>query len=73
MLRGTSMSIIGPALGGLLSVLIGPGWAYVFNVVTFVFSIGLFITLVPVRSSADRSESQTALMREGVRLSLIHI
>jgi len=66
-LRGTSMSIIGPALGGLLSVLVGPGWAYFLNVVTFVFSIGLFVTLEPIRSTADRSESQTALMREGVR------
>ncbi len=66
-LRGTSMSIIGPALGGLLSVLIGPGWAYFFNVVTFVFSIGLFVTLAPVHSLVERTESQTALMREGVR------
>lgn len=66
-LRGTSMSIIGPALGGLLAVLVGPGWAYFFNVVTFVFSVSLFITLAPVKSRGDRSESQTEQMREGVR------
>jgi MFS family permease len=65
-LRGTSMSIIGPALGGLLSVLVGPGWAYFLNVVTFVFSVSLFVALAPVKSTSDRSESTTALMREGV-------
>lgn len=66
-LRGTAMSIIGPALGGLLAVLVGPGWAYVFNVVTFVFSISLFVSLARVAATSDRRESQTALMREGVR------
>jgi MFS family permease len=66
-LRGTSMSIIGPALGGLLSVLFGPGWSYVLNVVTFVFSIGLLVGLAPIATRGDRSESQTALMREGIR------
>jgi MFS family permease len=66
-LRGTAMSIIGPALGGLLAVLVGPGWAYVFNLVTFVFSIGLFVTLAKVTAMGDRRDSQTALMREGVR------
>jgi MFS family permease len=66
-LQGTSMSIIGPALGGVLAVLVGPGWAYFFNVVTFVFSIGLFIALASVAPLAERLESQTALLREGVR------
>jgi MFS family permease len=66
-LRGTAMSILGPALGGLLAVLVGPGWAYVFNLVTFVFSISLLFTLAKVATTNDRRESQTALMREGVR------
>ncbi len=66
-LRGASMSIIGPAIGGLLSVLVGPGWSYFFNLVTFVLSIALLFTLSSVRVPSERSLSQTALMREGVR------
>ena len=66
-LRGTSMSIIGPALGGLLSVFFGPGWSYVLNVVTFVFSISLLVRLSPVPSKNDRRVGQTAQMAEGVR------
>ncbi len=66
-LRGASMSIIGPALGGLLSVVVGPGWSYFFNLVTFIFSITLLFSLSSVPSTAERTSSQTALMREGVR------
>jgi MFS family permease len=66
-LRQTSMSIIGPALGGLLSVLFGPGWSYFLNVVTFFFSIGMLFTLANVTVPLRSEQSQSALMREGFR------
>jgi MFS family permease len=65
--RQTSMSIIGPALGGLLSVLFGPGWSYFLNVVTFFFSIGMLLTLANVTVPLRSAQSQGALMREGLR------
>jgi MFS family permease len=45
MVRATAMSIIGPALGGLLSVSFGPGWSYVLNVAMFLVSIPLLMGL----------------------------
>ncbi len=66
-LRQTSMSIIGPALGGLLSVLFGPGWSYFLNVVTFFFSIGMLLTLANVTVPLRSAQSQGALMHEGLR------
>ncbi len=65
-LRQTSMSIIGPALGGLLSVSVGPGWSYFLNVVTFAFSLTLLISLAPVERMATSVVSQLGQLREGV-------
>jgi MFS family permease len=40
-IQGTSAMIIGPALGGLVAVAIGPSFVYAANLVTFTFSLAL--------------------------------
>jgi MFS family permease len=44
-IQGTSAMIIGPALGGLVAVAIGPSFVYAANLVTFSFSLALLFSL----------------------------
>lgn len=59
--RFTTASIIGPALGGLVAVTIGPAAVYGANLVTFTGSLALLFMLhaTPIRSSGP--SSMTAL------------
>ena len=66
-IRMTTMSLIGPALGGLLAVLAGPGWAYALNLATFVFSFTLLLRIQRTAPSGNASSSQIALVRDGLR------
>ncbi len=62
MVRGTFASIVGPALGGFIAVAAGPGWVYAINVVTFVFSLGLLLTLAPVARGGGDGASMSSLL-----------
>jgi MFS family permease len=63
----TTMSLLGPALGGLMATTIGPGWGYVLNLGTFVFSLSLLALLGSHQPVATETESQLAMLREGAR------
>ena len=63
MVRGTFASIVGPALGGFLAVAAGPEWVYAINVVTFVASLLLLVTLAPVgRGGGDGATVNSLLV-----------
>lgn len=64
---GTTAMIIGPALGGLAAVALGPGSVYLFNVVTFSFSLALLHRLKATPRPEATSESVGESLREGLR------
>lgn len=63
-IRYTTASIIGPALGGLVAVAVGPGYVYGANLVTFTLSLfllsGLARQLAPTTSTASDREALRA-------------
>jgi MFS family permease len=63
---GTSASIIGPALGGLAAVALGPGSVYFANVVTFGVSLYLLYRLHATPPPPEVSEGVMTSMREGI-------
>ncbi|MBU6233738.1 MAG: MFS transporter [Acidobacteria bacterium] len=70
MVRFTLTAIIGPVLGGFLSVTFGPDAVYLIDVVTFIFSIGLLVGIsVPAVSVRETAPSLIAL-RHGVRYAV---
>ena len=64
--RQTAASILGPALGGLAAVTLGPAVAYEANLVTLALSFALLLTLAPSPPRGDRAPSSGAALREGV-------
>jgi MFS family permease len=63
---GTTASIIGPALGGILAVAFGPGSVYFANVVTFSVSLYLLYRLHATPPPELSSEGVIESMREGI-------
>ena len=65
-MRPLAMTIIGPLMGGLLLVL-GTGWAFVFDAVTFAAS-ALCILMMHARKPADEgpTEPLTTQIKEGI-------
>ncbi len=63
----TSASIVGPALGGLAAVALGPSAVYLANVITFAASLGLLSTLAATPASARQSDSQLGEMSHALR------
>jgi predicted outer membrane lipoprotein len=65
-MRPLAMTIIGPLIGGLLLVL-GTGWAFVFDAVTFAAS-ALCILMMHARKPADEgpTEPMTTQIKEGI-------
>jgi MFS family permease len=65
-MRPLAMTIIGPLIGGLLLVL-GTGWAFVFDAVTFAAS-ALCILMMHARKPADEgpTEPLTTQIKEGI-------
>ena len=59
--RFTTASIIGPALGGLAAVDVGPAFVYAANLVTFALSLYLLSTLQSQRVSLTHDDDRTAL------------
>jgi len=64
-IRYTTASIIGPALGGLAAVALGPGSVYFANVVTFAISLGLLFTL-RLTAQVESGEGDLAALRSGL-------
>ncbi len=63
---GTTASIIGPALGGVAAVALGPGSVYFANVVTFSVSLYLLYRLHATPPPHEVSDGVFASMREGI-------
>lgn len=63
---GTTASIIGPALGGVAAVALGPGSVYFANVVTFSVSLYLLYRLHATPPPHEVSDGVIASMREGI-------
>ena len=69
-IRYTTASIIGPALGGLAAVALGPGSVYLANLVTFTFSLLLLSTLRATPPSVTADESDVAALLSGLRYAM---
>jgi MFS family permease len=72
--RPISMTVVGPALGGIVIGTLGVGWAFVLDALTFAFS-ALMIVLMRVRHvprSPDEHTGLTADLREGLRYVRTH-
>jgi MFS family permease len=66
-IQGTSAMIIGPALGGLAAVAIGPASVYAANLVTFAFSLALLFSLRATTPSELSKDGDMRALTEGVR------
>lgn len=65
-IRGTTASIVGPALGGLVAVAVGPASVYAINLVTFAFSLALLISLRTTAVAPSRVGGDLAALRSGL-------
>ena len=66
-LRSTTASIIGPALGGLAAIVLGPGSVYLANLVTFTLSLIMLYSLRATAASVKLDDGDVAAMRTGLR------
>ena len=66
-LRSNAASILGPALGGLVAVAIGPATVYGANLVTFAASLVLLQSLAPTPPNSTSSSTTSASLRLGLR------
>ena len=64
--RYSASSIIGPALGGLAAVAVGPGSVYFANVVTFSISLVLLFTLKATPPMLNENVGDVAALRAGI-------
>jgi MFS family permease len=69
-IRYTTASIIGPALGGLAAVALGPAAVYVANLVTFSVSLLLLYTLRATLPGVSNDESHVAALTSGLRYAM---
>ena len=69
-IRYTGASILGPALGGLLAVAIGPASVYAINLVTFSGSLALLFTLRPTAPLDTAEAGDLSALRSGLRYAL---
>jgi MFS family permease len=61
-----AVSILGPAIGGLIIALMGLSGAYLFDAVTFAGSIGALLMIHPIRPIVAASKPGLAAIREGL-------
>jgi MFS family permease len=60
------MTVLGPTIGALLVVAVGPGWALAANALAWAVAAALLIPVsVPARAATDTSSSHLAELREG--------
>ena len=69
-IRYTTASIIGPALGGLVAVAVGPASVYAANLVTFACSLLLLFSLRATVASPSFDGGDIAAMTSGLRYAL---
>jgi MFS family permease len=69
-LRSTTASIIGPALGGLAAVALGPGSVYLANLVTFTLSLLMLYSLRATAASVKLDDGDVAALRSGLRYAM---
>jgi MFS family permease len=69
--RPFALMVVGPAVGGLLVGSLGPGWAFVADAGTFLFSAAM-IAAMRTRK-VDRSDEETASMWADVRTGLAYV
>jgi MFS family permease len=69
-IRYTTASIIGPALGGLVAVAVGPASVYAANLVTFACSLLLLFSLRTTVASPSFDGGDIAAMTSGLRYAL---
>lgn len=69
-IRYTTASIIGPALGGLVAVAIGPASVYAANLVTFTGSLLLLYSLGSTDANPSFEGGDLAAMTSGVRYAM---
>lgn len=65
-IRYSTASIIGPSLGGLAAVALGPASVYVANVVTFSLSLMMLVSLGATTSRRDAPVSDLVALRSGL-------
>ena len=66
-IRGTIAMIIGPALGGLVAVALGPSFVYAANVATFSISLALLFTLHATVAPVGGNDGDLAALASGLR------
>ena len=66
-IKMTATSIVGPALGGLLVVSVGPSWAFGLNAAMYLISLPVFISLHSLPKLAVPDKSDTKLFQEGIQ------
>jgi predicted MFS family arabinose efflux permease len=64
--RPFAIMIVGPALGGVVVGLLGPGWAFVFDAGTFVFSAWMVAAIRARRHATEAHESVWADTKAGL-------
>ena len=65
-IRDTTATLVAPAIGGLIAVLAGPGWAYLVTVVAFTVSVPLLASL-PQPPRGGGGSAVAASLRTGLR------
>ena len=66
-LRMNGAALAGPAVGGIIISIWGVGAAYLFDVVTFVIAIAVFVRLPSVQAHSQRVESSVRHVWSGMR------
>ena len=66
-IRYTTASIVGPALGGLAAVALGPAVVYSANLVTFAISLALLFSLRATPASNDADGDHLQALGDGLR------
>jgi len=66
-IKMTIVSIVGPALGGLLVVSVGPAWAFGLNAAMYLISLPVFMSLHSLPELASTDKSDAKLFQEGVQ------
>ena len=66
-IKMTIVSIVGPALGGLLVVSVGPAWAFGLNAAMYLISLPVFMSLHSLPELVRTDKSDTKLFQEGIQ------
>jgi MFS family permease len=65
-LSGQTVAVSGPILGGVLAATVGSAWAFTFDVVTFMVSIGAVILIAPMPPHPEAARPSLRSVAEGL-------